>query len=216
MTDSIAAKIDKEFSKYPRRSYPKGQILIFADESPEYIFYITEGRVRKYDVSYKGDEIIVNIFKPPAFFPMSEAINHTPNDYFYKTETAAEVHIVPFDAAVQFLNDNPDVMLDLLARIYRGVDGLLGRLVHLMSGSAKSRLLYELLIECRRFGKTNDDGSCVLEITEVDLAARSGLSRETVSREMKSIKAEGLVSISGKGITVNDLSVLENRAGAEY
>jgi len=215
MPDTVNDKIDAAFSKYPKRSYPKGQILIFVDESPEYVFYITKGRVRKYDVSYRGDEAIVNIFKPPAFFPMSEAINHTPNKYFYKTETEAEVHIVPFEAAVQFLKDNPDVMLDLLARIYRGMDGLLGRLLHLMSGSAKSRLLYELLIESRRFGKKNDQGGCALDVTEVDLAARSGLSRETVSREMKRIKADGLVSVSSKGITIKNLKELEQKAGTE-
>lgn len=216
MDDDVAAKIDTALSKYPKRSYPKGQILVFADETPEHIFYITKGRVRKYDVSYRGDEVIVNIFKPPAFFPMSEAINHSHNNYFYKTEEETEVHIVPAEEALRFLKDNPDVMLDLLMRIYRGMDGLLGRLVQLMSGSAKSRLLYELLIESRRFGKKNPDGSITLTITEVDLASRAGMSRETVSREMKQIKADGLVGVTPKGITVKDLSTLEEKVGADY
>ena len=211
MPDTVDAKIHENLSKYPKRSYPKGQILVFADETPEYIFYITKGRVRKYDVSYRGDEVIVNIFKPPAFFPMSEAINHTPNKYFYKTETVTELHIVPIEAALAFLKDNPDVMFDLLSRIYRGVDGLLGRLVHLMSGSAKSRLLYELLIECRRFGARGEQGNYTLDITEVDLAARAGMSRETVSREMKQIKAAGLVELDGKNIIVKDLAALEEK-----
>jgi len=215
MPDYIAKKIDDEFSKYPKRSYPKGQILVFADETPEYIFYITEGRVRKYDVSYRGDEVIVNIFKPPAFFPMSEAINHTPNKYFYKTEVPTELHVVPGDAALQFLKDNPDVMLDLLSRIYRGMDGLLGRLVHLMSSSARSRILYELSIECRRFGK-KDGSSYTLDITEVDLAARAGMSRETVSRVLKQIKTSNLVEVTGNGIVVKDLAALEKKNGIDY
>lgn len=216
MAEDISAKIDAAFSAYPKRTYPKGQILVFADESPDHIFYITKGRVRKYDVSYRGDEVIVNIFKPPAFFPMSEAINHTPNRYFYKTEEATEVHIVPDDDALQFIKESPDVMLDLLSRIYRGMDGLLGRLVQLMSGSAKSRLLYELLVESRRFGEKQDDGSISLSISEVDLAARAGMSRETVSREMKKIKTDGIVAVTNKGISVIDLASLEKKVGAEY
>lgn len=68
MADAIADKVHTELSRYPKRTYPKGQILVFADESPEYIFYIVKGHVRKYDVSYRGDEIVLNIFKPPAFF----------------------------------------------------------------------------------------------------------------------------------------------------
>lgn len=211
MSSTVDQKIEQHFSKYPERSYPKGQILVFADESPEHIFYIVKGSVRKYDVSYRGDEVIVNIFKPQAFFPMSWAINGTPNKYFYKAESDVELHIIPVDDALRFIKDNPDVMLDLLSRVYKGMDGLLGRVVHLMSGSARSRLLYELIIECRRFGEKNTDGGINLTANEVDLAARSGLSRETVSREMKKLKDENLVSLSSKGILVKDLSALEKK-----
>ncbi len=215
MTSPVVTKINDYFSKFPKRSYPKGQILVFADESPGHIFYMVKGAVRKYDISYRGDEVVVNLFKPPAFFPMSWAINRTPNKYFYKTETETELHVAPAGDALQFIKDNPDVMLDLLSRIYRGMDGLSGRIVHLMSGSAESRLLYELIIECRRFGEKNKDGGYFLSTSEIDLAARSGLSRETVSREIRKVKDDGLVSVSSKGILVKDLSALEEKIGME-
>lgn len=215
MDSPVAQKVQQHFSQFPRRSYPKGQILVFADESPEHIYYITKGLVRKYDVSYRGDEVVVNLFKPPAFFPMSWAINRTPNKYFYKTETETEVHIVPADEALAFLKANPDVMLDLLSRIYRGMDGLLGRVVHLMSGTAKSRLIYELIMECRRFGEKQADDSFLLKTNEMDLAARSGLSRETISREMRKLKDRDMVSISTKGIVVKQLASLEKMLGTE-
>jgi len=215
MPSDVAEKIEQHFSKYPRRSYPKGQILVFADESPEHIFYIVSGKVRKYDVSYRGDEVVVNIFKPPAFFPMSWAINHTPNRYFYKTEEPTELHVVPVNDALEFVKSNPDVMFDLLSRIYKGMDGLLGRMVRLMSGTAKSRLLYELIIECRRFGQKQGNESYALTTSEVDIAARSGLSRETVSREMRKISDQGLVKVQHNGIVVNDLAALEKILGSE-
>lgn len=215
MTATVAQKIEQHFTGFPKRSYPKGQILIFADENPEYIYYITKGNVRQYDTSYRGDEVIVNIFKPPSFFPMSWAINRTPNKYFYKTGADTELHIVPADEALSFVKENPDVLFDLLSRVYKGMDGLLGRVVHLMSGSAKSRLLYELIIECHRFGEQINDGSYTLEATEVELAARSGLSRETVSREMHKLKQERLVSVTKDGIRVKSVMALKNKAGME-
>lgn len=211
----VADKVHEAFSKYPKRAYPKGQILVFADENPDHIFYLVEGRVRKYDVSYRGDEVIVNLFKPPAFFPMSWAINKSQNKYFYKTETKTTLHIVPTDVALEFVKTNPDVMLDLLSRIYHGMDGLMGRVVHLMSGTAKSRLIYELIMECRRFGEHDKKGSYWLSSNEVDLAARSGLSRETISREMQKLKDLGIVSIKGKLIEVKDLAALEKMLGGE-
>lgn len=215
MDPDVRAKNDQFFSKYPKRSYPKGQILVFADESPEHIFYLESGKVRKYDVSYRGDEIIVNIFKPPSFFPMSWALNRTPNKYFYKTEEPTELRIVPADDVMEYLKTNPDVTLDLLSRVYRGMDGMFGRLVRLMSGTAKSRLVHELLIESRRFGKKQDNDRILLAATESDLAARTGLSRETVSREMHKLKAKGLVHVERGGIIVTDMEALERQHDAE-
>lgn len=214
MTSDVAQKVHEQFSKYPKRHYPKGQILVFADENPEHIFYITKGRVRKYDVSYRGDEVIINVFQPPSFFPMSWALNKTSNRFFYKTETEAELHIVPAKDALEFLQRNPDVVLDLLSRLYKGLEGMYGRLVHLMSGTARSRLIYELITECHRFGTKRPDGSILVKASEVDLAARSGLSRETISREMKGIKNHGWVTIQKSEIIVKDVAQLEKALGS--
>ncbi len=209
MTTEPAEKTDQYFSTFAHRHYPKGQILVFADESPEHIFYLVKGRVRKYDVSYRGDEVIINIFQPPASFPMSWALNRTPNKFFYKTETEVDLHVVPADDARKFLQDNPDVAMDLLCRLYKGLEGVYGRLVQLMSGTAKSRLLYELIVECRRFGVVLPDGSCLLKTNEMDFAARSGLSRETINREMRKIKDSGWVKVAKNGITIKDIVTLE-------
>jgi CRP-like cAMP-binding protein len=121
---------------------------------------------------------------------------------------------VPADDAKKFLVENPDVALDLLSRLYKGLEGVYGRLVHLMSGTARSRLLYELITECHRFGTMQADGSYLLKSTETDLAARSGLSRETISREMKGIKAKGWVTVGKNEIVVKDISLLKAALGS--
>lgn len=82
------------------------------------------------------------------------------------------------------------MLYDLLSRVYRGVDGLLGRLTHLMASSARTRLVYELVVEGERFGTEREDGAITLDINEKDLGARAGLSRETVSREAHKLKNE--------------------------
>lgn len=206
---TVADKIHDHFSQFPHRIYPKGQIIIFANENPEHIFYLTKGKVRKYDVSYRGDELIVNVFKPGSFFPMSWTLTHNENKFFYKTEEESEFYLVPADKALEFLETNPDVMLDLLNRLYRGMEGVLGRLVHLMAGSAKNRLAYELLVECRRFGEKDTQGAYTIKISETDLAARSGLTRETVSREVQKLKDKKLLSMDNKALVLTNLSALE-------
>ncbi len=203
----VAHKIETFFAEYPQRHYRKGQILIHAHDDPTHIFHLLEGKVKQYDISYRGDEVVLNEFKPPAFFPMSHAINRTPNVYFFEAETDVELQLAPIDETIAFLKTNPDVLYDLLSRVYKGTDGLLGRLAHLMAGSARSRVLYELLIECRRFGEPRDKGM-VVSLTESDLGARAGLARETVSREIAKLKDKGLISVIKNEIWVNDVERL--------
>ncbi|MCL4358084.1 Crp/Fnr family transcriptional regulator [Patescibacteria group bacterium] len=209
-------KVREYFSQFPHRLYPKGQILIFADEDPEHVYYLTKGRVVQYDSAYNGDELIVNVFKPGAFFPMSWALNRSPNRFFYRTDSESELHVVHADAALQFLSENSDVALDLLERVYRGTEGVLQRMVQLMTGTAKSRLMLELMIEAKRFGEMKDDGSVKINISEQDLAARSGMSRETVNREMRKLKSSSFVNLKGGSIVITDVNVLEQALSSSH
>jgi CRP-like cAMP-binding protein len=208
---SIREKVELFFAPYKQRSYSKGQVLVHAGDNPPGVMYLTKGQIRQYDISENGNEVVVNVFKPYAFFPMSWAINKTPNQYFFDADTDVTFRLAPADDVVKFLQENPDVTFDLLSRVYSGTDGLLRRTAHLMGGSATHRVIYELLIEARRFGKEQPDGSHELTITERELANRAGLSRETVSRELRALSDQ--VTIHRQSILVKDISTLEEKLG---
>lgn len=213
MREDTTPKIEDFFASFRLRKFTKGQILILNGDETDYVYYLKKGNVKEYDVTYRGDEIILNIFKPPAYFPMSLAINKGPNRYIYEAETDIEIRQAPADEVVAFIRANPEVMFELLSRVYRGIDGLLGRMAQLMAGSAKDRLLYELVLEARRFGIIKKNGSCALDVNEKDLGARAGLSRETVSREMNKLKSENLIAVRSSGILLKDVAALEKKLG---
>ena len=213
MDTSVAAKIDDFFSKYPEKHFDKGYILASANEDLPGIIHLIEGQVRQYDITSQGGEVVVNVFKPPAFFPMSWAINRMPNRYFFEAATSLRAHIAPPEEAIAFLQSNPDVMFDLLARLYSGVEGIQRRMAHLMGGTAKTRLLFELITEIKRFGTKQPDGSYTMALHEDELARRAGLTRETVNREIMELKRSSKVSVDHKQLTVGDLSALEHELG---
>lgn len=173
----IEKKIEHYFSKYPARTFERKDILVQAGSNPPGVFYITTGRVLQYDISPAGNTVIVNVFKPPAFFPMSWAINQGDNSYFFEAATKVVAHIAPAPDVVTFLQGNPDVLFDLLARVYRGTDGVLRRMAHLMGGSAKNRLIFELINSGLRFGEPLQGNEVLIALTESDLARQSGLAR---------------------------------------
>ncbi len=197
------------FDGYPIVHYGKGEILLRPDEDLTHVFFLTEGQVVEYDISTAGNEVVINAFKPGAFFPMSLAMNRVHNDYFFEAATKISVHEAPADEVVSFIRENPDVCYDLLRRVYLGTDGLLRRMAHLMGGKAQSRLVFELLNAAARFGEKRVGNSVYIPLTEKDIAKRSGLSRETVSRTMHALKEQALVSVRDGGLYIPDTKKLE-------
>jgi CRP-like cAMP-binding protein len=209
----ITDKIERYLNQYPRRTYASGETILFAHENPKDIFYLVSGKVNMFDVSPKGNEVVINVYEPGRFFPLSWALSHTPNKYFFKTEAPSMFRLIPPDDLMDFIFKNPDVGVELLRRIHQKADRFFERIVYLMSATAARRLTYELVVECLRFGKQQPDGSVFVAVREVDLASRSGLSRETVSREFQKLKEAGYVQLEKQGIRVFNLTQLEATVG---
>lgn len=213
MDTQVNREVAAFFQQYPIRHLEQDQLFIHAGSEPEGIFYLVSGQVRQYDIDTQGQEIVVNVFKPAAFFPMSWAINHTPNRYFYAAAVPSDVRVAPATDAVAFLRTHGDITFDLLSRVYSGVEGMQRRMAHLMGGNAYSRVVFELIIESKRFGTRRADGAYRLPLHEDELARRAGLTRETVSRELAKLKQAGLIRISHREMIITDLSRLDAEIG---
>jgi CRP-like cAMP-binding protein len=211
---SVAWKLEQFFTQYPLRHYEKCQLLMLADQVPTKIYYIVSGYVRVYDISQQGHEMVVNVYRNPSFFPMAWAINKTPIRYFHEAGTEVVTREAPPEKVLEFVKKNPDVMYDQLSEAYIGAEAMRRRMVHLMGGTAKNRLMFELVLQGRRFGKPQQDGSYSIDLSEGEIGARSGLSRETVSREIQKLKQTGLLSVTRQGILIKNVDELETRLGA--
>lgn len=196
MNDGVYQKINEFFSAYKTRSFKAGHVFAHAGEELPGVIHLEEGIVEQYDISPEGNRISLNNFKPPAFFPMSWALNQTENQYFFEALTDVKVKIAEADKVVDLLKDNPDITFDLITRVYKGTDGLLKRLALSLNGHASARLIYELLLECYRFGKLTESGIYKISVKHGKLAERSGLARETVSRELRKLVEQNCLVIN--------------------
>jgi len=184
------------FSSYKPLTFQKGaQLLQPSTLTLPPITYIVEGYIVEYAISSTGTKTIINTYKQGAFFPASAAVNKTPNKYYFEAGADTVVRQAAPTDVDAFLLDNPAVTYDLLQRLYRGIDGLTGRIERLLGADASARLLYELTIQADRFGVQSVDG-ITLTITETELAEHTGLARETVSRELKKLKTNKILSLS--------------------
>lgn len=192
MVDEV---VQQFFAQFPARTYHKGEVLLLPGGLLDKIRYIAQGVVAQYDITDTGNRVILNTFKAGAFFPMSHAVNDVAVEHFFEAGDRVVVYEAPVAATLTFVQQHPDVLYDLLQRTYRGTDGLLARMSELMGSSAQGRILTELEISAARFGTTAKQGGRSLQrkITTQELAERTGLARETVSRTLVRMKAVGII-----------------------
>lgn len=191
MMTTPETKVHDFFARFPKRTFQKNETLIQIGDTPP-AFFIAQGVVAQCDISDLGDKLVVNLYKPGSFVPLMSLLNDLPTEFFFEASEETVVHVAPRRELIAFLEANPDVMLHTLARMSRGLNGLLRRLSKMMGSDAEGRVLTELEIMHERFAADGGD----LEMTEADLASQTGLARETVSRVLKRLKKRNVVDSS--------------------
>ncbi|MGI9365610.1 MAG: Crp/Fnr family transcriptional regulator [Rhizobiaceae bacterium] len=91
----------------PLQAFEAGEVLLEEGGSTHQIFILKEGAIEV----YRGDEIIAIIGEPGSVFgEMSVLLNcpHTAN-----VRTAASSSLYRVDGALEFLHDNPDILLPI-------------------------------------------------------------------------------------------------------
>jgi CRP/FNR family transcriptional regulator len=210
MDDAILKKLNNFFLLYKKQRYKKGEILIRAEDTPSGIFYISKGTVKQYSISPHGEEQILTIYKPPAFFPMMWAINGVSNTYYFEAVEDVKICLAPKDDVLVFLKKEPEVLFDLLSRLYRGMSGLLSRIEQLMFGDAYHKVIFTILNTAYRFGVKNQQTSeTILRITHKEISSLSGLTKETISRESHKLQKKGLIENKNNLILIKDIKKLE-------
>lgn len=210
MDNTIKQKLETFFSQYKHLTFKKGEILIRADDEPAGIFYLKSGIVRQYAISKEGEEQTLTIYKPISYFPMMWAINGTENAYYFEALTEVETYRAPKDAVIEFIKTEPDVLYDLTSRIYSGMHGLLSRMEYLLFNSAYNKILFTLINNVNRFGEKQTNGEIYIHMTHKDIAAFSGLTKETISREIKKLEEKGLVKNQNQLLILQSIKTLED------
>lgn len=202
MDKGLSVTLQDFFSKYKPRVYKRGQILIHADDQPLCMFLLSSGRVKQYGISDEGNEVIVNVYRKNAVFPLTNVLSSSRNEFFYEAISDSFVFMVPLNIMSEFIYYQPAVAMELLTKTQEMTDKLVKKMSYVMSKTAYQRLVYELTTECLL---TNlHSGACRLPIHEYELASQTGVSRETASRELKKLKKKGIIAINRKCITVKN------------
>lgn len=200
-------QLGDQWSDLPVKSFSSGSTIISADEKPSDIFFIISGKIKQVDYASNGNEVIVNIFAKPAFLSLTWLFDNTTTHNYFVAVGNTKVRLVPKQHVLSFLENNPDISLQILARLARGLDGITNRLAMHLTAHSSKRLALEIMIETQRFGQQTTSGLGI-QTSISQLASKCGLARETASRQLSVLVDKNLVYKKPKGLVVTDITKL--------
>lgn len=200
MPIAVKKKLTDFFSEFPEKIYFSDQKIILGDqEKITHVYFIEQGRVRMFYECEHGEDIMVHIFKEDSFFPIIQILSNTRNMFTCEAMNTVHVRIAPKEAVLTFLKRQPDVLYDLTTRLSSGLVSLSETMCQMFFSSAQQRILNFLSVYVRRFGVDNGERFVTVPfvLKHKEIADSVGLTRETVTRELKKLEKEGRVKKKG-------------------
>lgn len=186
-----------------RRRYPKDTVVFFENEQGDTLFMILEGRVRVTILGDDGREVILSVLGPGDFFGEIALLDNEPRS---ATAIAAEdselmlLHRGDFQGA---MSENPSIggaLIRVLTARLRRANHQISTLALLDVYGRVARVILDI---AREEGRRLKDGRIAFRrATHQELANRIGTTRETVTRMLKDLERQGLITVDGREVVL--------------
>jgi CRP-like cAMP-binding protein len=213
MDTDLLKKLNPFFIQYKPLNYKKGQVILRPEDKIEYIYFIEKGYVKFYYLSPDGKELTFLIYKPGYIFPLLFTfLGDTTTRYYFEAYTPLTLRRAPRETFTELISTNNFLMFSLSQEVVLRWQELLNRMELLKLGTASQNVAYVIEFCARQFGIQKGKSITIdLPLAHKDIASMVGLTRETVSLEMKKIEQEGLIEYKRGNITINDIEAFRKK-----
>ena len=195
------------------RSFPVGAALFNEREPGDAVFVLMSGRVKLSCVTEAGREALLGIREPGDLIGEMSAIDGAPRSATAVALEPVEVLTVSREAFVGFLARTPGVALVLLRMIAPRLRDADRKRIEYLGQDSVGRVCSRLVELADRFGAPEGDGVHIeLAITQEELAAWTGASREAVIRALRTLRELGWIETRRRGVSVLEIEHLRRRA----
>ena len=196
-----------------RRRYAAGQVLFHMGDEGGSLHVITRGRLKVVIPSPMGDEVILAILSAGDILGELSLIDGRPRSATAEALEDTESVSLSRQAFLRFLSLRFEAVLqvlNVLAHRLRSTDALLAD-AHFLD--LQPRLARKIIELARCFGTREEDNIRVdLRLTQKELAAMVGATRESVNKQISLLRKSKLLRFKDQQITILDPVRLAGRA----
>lgn len=187
-----------------------GKIFFMPQDTGEALFLIKKGSVQLYRLAPNGKKLVVATLGPGAIFGEMSLVGQGMHNTFAEAVDDCLLCVMGRADVERLLREKPDVAFRFLETMSTRVSQLEARLEDIAFKSIPARLAALLL----QLAADQNGRGDIRGYTHQDLSEMLGTYRETVTQTLNEFKADGLIDIGRKRITLLNAAALEALAEA--
>ena len=195
-----------------KQTLRKGDVLFRNGEEGHSLYMITAGKIKIVRQSRDGDEMILAVLSTGDFCGEMALLDGLPRSA--DAIAVEETHLYGLnrkDFLSYVMNNETAVraILSALSKRLRKADDFLEDIFFLNIAARLAKKLIELA-GSNGF-REGENGPIKLSFTQKDLAGMIGATRESVNKELRSLREKNLIALSGKAILIQNMKGLQKR-----
>lgn len=206
----LASLSDKQMARVHRHSneikLEEGHSIFIQDDPVNNFYLVKTGQIKLFRVSPKGEEKIINILTDGQIF--AEALMFMHQAHYPVSATAlSQSEIIGIDAKdfKIMLHDSVDTCFLMLSDMSTRLQGLIHEIDTLSLNTGTCRVASYILSSLPA-----GENIVILDVAKNVLAARLSIKPETLSRILKELSHQGILSVDGVKLTILDRQSLKS------
>lgn len=190
------------------RTYKKKDDIYKEGTYPKGIYFVNKGKVKTFQTSESGKELITELHKEGEFFGYISLLK---DEKYTNSATAledSEVYMIPKEDFFSLIYRNAEVSRKFIEILSNNLSENEKQLVKLAYNSVRKRLAEALVKLSDKYKEGAEKFS--MNISREDLANMVGTATETVIRTLSDFKDDKFIEISGGTITIINYEKLAN------
>jgi len=193
-----------------RRAFHRGTMIFHKDQAGDALYIIDSGRVRIFRTSEAGKELEVNEAGAGEVFGELALLDGSPRSASVEAVEDTVTYTLSRDEFMRYLATAPGLAVALIQLLSARVRTITDYAESLAFFDLEARLSRELLQLAERHG-LEADGTINVDLTQTELAARIGATRERVNRTLAAFREQRLIELRGKKIALLNIEGLKKR-----
>lgn len=203
---------DAVIAQCRRRSVAKGRTLWTQGEAAQYVAILTSGKVTSWYEAANGKAGTIGFWCAGDIVGLGDMGVVNTRQHTVRCLEACTFLTLPFDRFDALIREFPDFGLLVIRAFSVRLRWVAQLAVSLATSSAFERICAVLLALCERFGVPRDDGVEIdINLTNEQLAAICGVSRQFTNSTLQSLRERGLLR-ARRALVLADPAALERIA----